>query len=219
MSESIWYYSLNGQQSAPVSFSELQHLAMIGQLRPVDLVWSEGMPEWAQASTVQGLFASPPPSAGVYVPSYGVAASQYQTQMLGNVVYAGFWWRVLAYVIDTIILLIHGYLFIVVLEVLGIRGRDAEGIGKLFDAIVGWLYYALQEASVHQGTLGKRACGLIVTDMNGQRISFGRATGRYFAKFLSSLILFIGFIMAGFTEKRQALHDMIASTLVLKRQP
>jgi uncharacterized RDD family membrane protein YckC len=74
------------------------------------------------------------------------------------------------------------------------------------------------ESSVHQGTLGKMALGLTVTDMQGRRVSFGRATGRYFAKMITGMIpLAIGYIMAGFTEKKQALHDMIASCLVLRK--
>jgi uncharacterized RDD family membrane protein YckC len=77
-----------------------------------------------------------------------------------------------------------------------------------------WLYYAFQEAGRYQATIGKRAMGLIVTDLEGYQISFGRATGRYFAKCLSSMTLGIGYIMAGFTQKKQALHDMVASTIV-----
>ncbi|MGB6469852.1 MAG: RDD family protein, partial [Candidatus Acidiferrales bacterium] len=68
-----------------------------------------------------------------------------------------------------------------------------------------------------QGTLGKRALGLLVTDLEGRRVSFGRASGRYFGKIVSALILMIGFIMAGFTEKKQALHDMLAGCLVLRK--
>jgi len=85
--------------------------------------------------------------------------------------------------------------------------------------IVGtWLYFALMEASPRQGTLGKIALGLFVTDLQGRRITFARATGRFFAKIVTGLIpFFIGYIMAGFTEKRQALHDMIAGCLVLKK--
>ena len=67
--------------------------------------------------------------------------------------------------------------------------------------------------------MGKKALGIIVTDISGQRISFGRATGRYFAKQLSTIILLIGYIMAAFTEKKQALHDMMAGTLVIKKPP
>ena len=81
---------------------------------------------------------------------------------------------------------------------------------------INWLYYALMESSKYQATLGKMAVGARVTDLEGNRISFARATGRYFAKIISGMILMIGYIMAGFTEKKQALHDMIANTLVIK---
>jgi uncharacterized RDD family membrane protein YckC len=81
----------------------------------------------------------------------------------------------------------------------------------------GWLYSALLESSEWQGTVGKKLLGLKVTDLAGQQISFWHATGRFFSKMISGLIpLGIGYIMAGFTEKKQALHDMIAGTLVLR---
>ena len=80
-----------------------------------------------------------------------------------------------------------------------------------------WLYYALFESSSWQGTPGKRALGLFVTDMQGRRISFARATGRYFGRFISTAILFIGYLMIAFTERKQALHDMLADCLVLRR--
>ncbi len=74
------------------------------------------------------------------------------------------------------------------------------------------------ESSSYQGTLGKMALGLIVTDLQGRRVTFGRASGRFFAKIITGLIPFaLGYIMAGFTEKKQALHDMIASCLVLRK--
>lgn len=76
----------------------------------------------------------------------------------------------------------------------------------------------MQESSPKQATLGKQALGIYVTDLDGNQITFLKATLRYFAKILSTLILFIGYIMVAFTEKRQGLHDMIAGTLVLKRQ-
>jgi len=85
--------------------------------------------------------------------------------------------------------------------------------------ILQWLYYALMESSSKQATLGKMAIGIKVVDLNGNRITFGRATGRYFGKILSGLILNIGYIMAGFTERKQALHDMIASCLVIIDPP
>ena len=81
-----------------------------------------------------------------------------------------------------------------------------------------WLYFACMESSRYQGTLGKIALGIIVTDMQLRPVSFGRASGRFFAKLITGLIpLCIGYIMAGFTAKKQALHDMIASCLVMRR--
>jgi uncharacterized RDD family membrane protein YckC len=80
-----------------------------------------------------------------------------------------------------------------------------------------WLYSAYFESSEWQATVGKKVMNLVVTDMQGNRVSFGRASGRFFAKIISGLIpLGIGYILAGVTEKKQALHDMIASCLVLR---
>jgi uncharacterized RDD family membrane protein YckC len=80
----------------------------------------------------------------------------------------------------------------------------------------GWLYEAILESSSKQATVGKMALGLKVTDEYGQRISFARASARYFSKILSRMILLIGYIMVGFTQRKQGLHDMIAGTLVVR---
>ena len=152
--------------------------------------------------------------------------------------YAGFWLRFVAYIIDDIILSAAAFLislpFIggIVFSAIGIGENpdEAENIARGVLGILGsiaglviviivlaWLYYALMESSKNQATLGKMALGLKVTDMEGERITFGRATGRYFGKIISGLILYIGFILAGLTEKKQALHDMMASCLVVKK--
>jgi uncharacterized RDD family membrane protein YckC len=150
--------------------------------------------------------------------------------------YAGFWRRFVAHIIDQILVGVVALLiFVPGLALLGIgigagMMEEAEtGIGVILAAIAAylfaivlviigqWLYYALMESSNKQATLGKMAIGIIVTDLSGNRISFGRATGRYFGKILSGLILNIGYIMAGFTEKKQALHDIIAGCLVVMK--
>jgi uncharacterized RDD family membrane protein YckC len=83
---------------------------------------------------------------------------------------------------------------------------------------VTWLYHAWMESSEWQATVGKKALGLVVTDMAGRRVSFGRATGRHFGKIVTNVVPFlIGYIMAGFTAQKQALHDMIAGCLILRR--
>jgi len=87
----------------------------------------------------------------------------------------------------------------------------------LFSLVFNWLYYAGFESSYLKATPGKRLLGIYVTDYAGQRLSFGQATGRHFAKIISGVILGIGYIMAGVTEKGQALHDTIAECLVWKK--
>jgi uncharacterized RDD family membrane protein YckC len=80
-----------------------------------------------------------------------------------------------------------------------------------------WLYHTAMESSRHQATLGKKALGIIVTDMNGNRISFARANARFFGKWVSGMIMNIGYLMAAFTEKKQALHDILAGCLVVMK--
>jgi uncharacterized RDD family membrane protein YckC len=84
--------------------------------------------------------------------------------------------------------------------------------------ILNWLYFSLLESSPKQATVGKLALGIVVTDLKGNKISFARASARYWSKFVSTAIIGIGFIMAGFTSKKQALHDIIAETLVIKNR-
>jgi uncharacterized RDD family membrane protein YckC len=89
------------------------------------------------------------------------------------------------------------------------------GVGIVGIFFAHWLYEAMMHSSSWQATLGKRALGMIVTDLDGRRLSFGRATGRHFAKWLSAMILGIGFIMVAFAPKKQGLHDMVAGTVVI----
>ncbi len=91
-------------------------------------------------------------------------------------------------------------------------------VSFVLSSCAGWIYEAAMESSSKQATVGKMALGLKVTDLEGRRISFPRATGRHFAKYVSGMALLIGYIMAGFTERKQALHDMIAGTLVVRSQ-
>jgi uncharacterized RDD family membrane protein YckC len=140
--------------------------------------------------------------------------------------YASFSRRALALTIDQLILFVITLLLVLPVTIL-------IGLGTFIawpfvfiiftppvlpvTTIISWLYFVLQESSMHQATLGKRLCGMRVTDMQGARVSFGRASARFFGKFLSSAIMLIGFIMAAFTERHQALHDILAETLVLKK--
>ena len=155
--------------------------------------------------------------------------------------YAGFWKRAVAYILDQLILAIAAMMVACVLGIVlvplivssGVQSEQA--INRLVEQkmqdyemlisivswiinIIGiWLYHALMESSRWQATPGKLALGIRVTDLNGHRISFGRATGRHFGKIVSSIPLLIGWIMAAFTEKKQALHDMMAGCLVINK--
>jgi uncharacterized RDD family membrane protein YckC len=102
----------------------------------------------------------------------------------------------------------------IVLAVLGVMGA---WVASLLGLVWAWLYYAVFESSPWQATPGKRFLGLRVTDLEGRRISFGRASGRFFAKLVTGLTFGIGYLLAAFTKRKQALHDMIANCLVLRR--
>jgi uncharacterized RDD family membrane protein YckC len=137
----------------------------------------------------------------------------------GGYRYAGFWWRFLAYLVDWLVLGIGGALAGAFLGLaLGALGAGKVGIDwtmTIVSTIGYWLYFAILESSALQATLGKQACGLVVTDSQRRRISFARATGRYFAQILCVLTLGIGFLMAGWTQRKQGLHDFVCNTLVL----
>jgi uncharacterized RDD family membrane protein YckC len=209
-----------------------------GEVTMCSLAFIEGLSQWTPLRDVLArVDASAPPSRSAptsvpaapapaplsSAPAYSCAATMAPPPHL---VYAGFWLRVAAIFVDGLIFLpltlISYYLQFEA------RTNDFDsaaakiGLGLVmiaygvFTFVVRWLYFALMESSRWQGTVGKRLLGIRVTGMDGNRIGFGRATGRYFGKIISALILCIGFMMAGFTERKQALHDMIAGTLVVR---
>jgi uncharacterized RDD family membrane protein YckC len=154
--------------------------------------------------------------------------------------YAGLGRRFFAFVIDAILLLIFitvaatffnlvqgvKYFYYIVFQHAPISELTVAGtneaaftpiiaaLGALF-VIIPWLYFAGFECSRGMATPGKTVMGIVVTDNDGNRISFARSTIRHFAKFISAIIIFIGFVMIGLTKNRQGLHDRIAGCLVL----
>lgn len=127
--------------------------------------------------------------------------------------YGGFWIRVVAYIIDGIIL---GVVGVVLVLIFGTEG-SGQAISNLISFVIGLLYYGYFWSSERQATPGMMAMGLRVIGEDGNRISIGRAIGRYFALLLSFIILFIGVIMVAFDSRKQGLHDKIVKTLVVKR--
>jgi uncharacterized RDD family membrane protein YckC len=155
--------------------------------------------------------------------------------------YTGFWKRFLAFFVDAVVLvLVYCSVIYLVNRILGLpveyspiyeRGisikmtKYAEdnfvSLVLLYSAIklsMVYPYFALMESSRWQGTLGKALVRSKVVDSMGRRISFGRATGRFFGKILSSQTLLIGYLMVAFTKKKQALHDLLAGTFVVNNE-
>ena len=140
---------------------------------------------------------------------------------------AGVWRSVLALFVDGVVLMpiTYGFMFGAMAGFAGTTGGRIDPMSSdLFQGVIGgcillfwWLYSAILEASRAQGTLGKMLLGIKVTDLQGHKISFGKASGRFFAKFLSVAIMYIGFLMAGWTSRKQALHDMVSGCLVMKK--
>jgi uncharacterized RDD family membrane protein YckC len=153
--------------------------------------------------------------------------------------YAGFWMRFVAYIIDSLVI---GFIeFVIVLPILGILGFSSAiftSFSELEDGnfeyllpilasaltgiwltvlLITWFYYALLESGPRQGTVGKMVLNIVVTDNEGGRINFAKASLRFFSKIISGVFLMIGYIMAGFTPKKQALHDIIANTYVVRK--
>jgi uncharacterized RDD family membrane protein YckC len=176
------------------------------------LKWSDDRGQWEPQP-----FPPPPPIDGdeqLDVKAQGPGGRG--SPRVGNVAgFAGFWRRFAAALIDSVLLGI-GF-FVLTLVFFFFHEMGATVVRWLVQPswLAGaWLYYALMESSDKQGTFGKMALTLRVTDLHGSRVTFGRATGRYFGKFISGLPFGIGYMMAGWTSKKQALHDHIAGTLV-----
>lgn len=209
------YLGHAGARTGPYTMDQVRTLVSQGRFTPDDWAWYPGAPQWIAIRDLPGfgLQGFPPP------PEYRAPIARAAEAGLAR--YAGFWIRVLAAIIDGIALWIP--IALVERILLAPETGDATAdlprtLGALgLSAVVHWLYRGLLHSSEWQATLGKRAVGIIVADEHGGRITFGHATGRYLAKFLSALTLGIGYAMAGLTQRKQALHDKIAGTVVMYR--
>jgi uncharacterized RDD family membrane protein YckC len=217
-----WHYIKDGRQLGPVPETSIRAWLESGFLRTNDLLWRSGLTEWTPVHELpefggrgpqdQGwatgpIFAAPgDPSAANYPPPAGARA------------FAGFWMRLGAYLIDSLLL---STVLVIALWPEIQRGMTPEQLSQDYrllaaELFLPWLYFALMESSPWQATLGKKAFRLRVTDLEGQRINLGRATLRHLGKILSGLTLFLGYVMAGFTVRKQALHDILAGCLVVR---
>ncbi|MBW4646002.1 MAG: RDD family protein [Goleter apudmare HA4340-LM2] len=139
-------------------------------------------------------------------------------QPLANYEYAGFWRRLAADLIDQVILIFASFITAVIFVANEPMDDETAGFLWMFLYILmAAVYSSAMESSALQATIGKKALGIIVTNMNGHKISFSQALARHLSKIISYLTLGIGYLMVGFTQKRQTLHDQIAGCLVIKK--
>ncbi|HMB57800.1 MAG TPA: RDD family protein [Arenimonas sp.] len=165
-------------------------------------------------------------------PQAPVAMATYFNANATDIVYAGFWRRFAAWFVDaTLVTIVYYAIFFAIMMIAGVGLRGFEPgadpaamqpmmmvvilMGYVVYPIISSLYFVFQESSEAQATLGKRLLGIKVTDLDGQRLSRGRALGRWASHIVSLLTMYIGYIVAAFTERKQGLHDMVASTLVV----
>jgi uncharacterized RDD family membrane protein YckC len=173
------------------------------------------------AATPEDGAPAPAPSERAYTAPFVTFAVMPSAQPAYSARYAGFWRRFAAYWIDWFIF------FAIELFIAAARGiplsaqqslEPAEvAKGLLIGLLIGWLYAATFESSPWQATIGKRAMDIYVTNLKGHRLNFVQASGRFFGKVVSAIILGIGFFMIAFTERKQGLHDMLAGCLVVRR--
>ncbi|MCA0393312.1 MAG: RDD family protein [Proteobacteria bacterium] len=263
---SVWYYAdASNDRQGPVTPAELVRLRLQGTLGWGSLVWRDGMGDWqpmrdfagelAQAddrgpllSTADGRVhpatadgpasVAPAEPLSPYAPPTAAIAQEAAIVHGHEVVYAGFWKRFAALVIDSMLVTAVYYaVFFVLLMMFGLGsmgalsaaggagGAEAFGTGMAMAMVLAYLcypvisglYYVLMESSSHQATLGKLAVGIKVTGIQGARIGRGNALGRWVSHLLCYFTVYIGYLMAAFTERKQGLHDMVASTLVVDR--
>ncbi len=251
-----WYYHLPGQgRIGPLDADNVREAYRDGRVQRDTLAWHVGARDWQpldRFSDALGLDdmapAVPPPlpatpasTAGdrvervsPYAPPRAALSEvgDYYADT-GEVVYAGFWKRTAALMIDALVVTVAYYVvMIVAVLVFGVglsglftgNGAGSPGtlallMGALYLAypLISGVYYVGMESSSTQATLGKMAVGIKVTDNTGHRLGRGQAIGRWASHLLCYLTLYVGYIMAAFTERKRGLHDMVASTLVVDR--
>lgn len=226
-----------GERIGPFGEEEILRGYESGALQGSDLLWAEGM---TSGVTVEEAFAqlrkdiltssqplalediTPPadPAASPYAPPTA-RVDDVAERLGGPTVYAGFWVRYAAVALDSLLagLVGAGVGFVLgfVGALLGVGESGTPWLGGLAGLAISWLYFAGTESGPHRASPGKRALRLqVLTAAGEERISFLRATGRWAARYLSILLLMIGYLMQPFTARKQALHDLVAGTVVVE---
>jgi uncharacterized RDD family membrane protein YckC len=234
MSTALWYFvDGNQQQVGPVPVEELHAALQSGATTMDSLAWRDGLAGWQPIRELAGELglASVSVAAPTVLMPPPISENKQAVAGAQDIVYAGFWRRWAALFLDQLIIgiplsIVYFFIMLAMGLTSGIFDNTQPPVGAVlgmefvFYLIwwgVGLFYFATLESSEAQSSFGKRALGIKVTDLEGRRISFKHAMGRWFAAALSYMSLYIGFLMAAFTQRKQGLHDMVAGTLVVDR--
>ena len=233
------------ERRGPIDDAAFAALATSGAIRATTLVWQTGMSAWQPLAAVRPdlvpvtlpLHDSPPPIAFCSIcslpnspddlltfhsrlicpackPRFALALTLGLDLSLPPQRYAGFWIRAGARLIDSILIAIVQYALIFAVAGLGSETAVSLGVSGLIYLLVHPTYEAVMTVQ-HRATLGKLALGIRILRTDGATLSWGRAIGRYFAQLLSQITLFIGYLMAAFDQRNQALHDRLCDTVVV----
>lgn len=238
-----WYYAENNERRGPVSEAEFNELIRTGRISAATQVWRDGWANWAPLgeagtqATGDGTGAARCIECGQTFPTTEML--QYEgvwvcpnckplffqkvkegIEPRGEMEYAGFWIRFLAKFVDSVIVSVPSYAL-----QYGAAALSQDPETSMIFLFVGWfvgfilqLGYTVWLLGKYGATVGKMACGLRVVTPTGGKIGYGVACGRFFAEILSALILYVGYIMAGFDEEKRSLHDRICNTRVIRRR-
>jgi uncharacterized RDD family membrane protein YckC len=208
-----------GERRGPYEESEILEAVELGTIRPTDLLWVQGMREGIPIYQVFAHLGAGPPSRPGAAPRRAARVIDDLAALPGSqIAYAGFWARLAAAVLDGALLGVVGLAAGLAVLAWTARIADAQAFGAAIALAVGWLYFALMESSPSGATFGKRALRLqVLTADRMQRVGFLRATGRWAGRWVSALALAAGYLMQPFTARRQALHDLLAGTVVVAR--
>ncbi len=230
---------LGDASRGPVSAGYARQMLAQGSWVPETLVCPRGSQDWQRLDEAMAQAASTedqPPPDPVPAPAAVSSGARAAARDLGPLgaplpteaerpgLHGGFWLRFVAYFIDSLIISIPLFVLTVVMGIVTAASADNGTMGgmlatwgfMLAGVVIMWLYMALCEASRWRATPGKLALGLRVVDMHGGRIGFGRASGRFAGRLLSKMSLYIGYMLAGWTGRKQALHDMLAGCCVVR---
>jgi len=223
-----WYYAdAAGERQGPMDADELRKRHALDELRPDTLVWRDGLSDWQPLSSVATelgleLPVALPDAVTAHAPITRAGAA-------GDIVYAGFWRRVAASIIDSFLISLVTLPVVIPLGLAaGVFGAAHEDTGwvasLLLQVVVQCLsllltvtYFSCFHASRLMASPGKLAVGIKVVRSDGRRLTLGRSIGRGFAYYLSFLTLYIGALMVAFTQRKQGLHDLVCDTLVVDR--